>query len=361
MDVSPVIKRQFEGGWLRDAPFDLFFIFGVLALALTSGMVVAHKPDLFPIVIFLDLWFLGYHHVISTFTKLAATVEDRKENKFLIYYLPLIVFAAVLAVGLTIGVWLIVTIYIFWQWYHYTRQSYGISAYYRRKAVHQVRENQFLSQAIIWSIPVWGILHRCQQGWTHFLGLEIWLPPVPYEAVYLASFVSCALFMYWAVSRIAAWVSGTLPVAQTLFQLSHFVAFYVGYIYISDISIGWLTINIWHNAQYILFVWLYNSNKYRKEPLPSFNLISWASQKGYTKLIAYFGTCLLVTTAFYGAIQLTYDTIFVNQPATIAMLYVLTFQAVNFHHYIVDSMIWKSRIKKNQQVMNIEPSQTANG
>lgn len=354
MNHVSIRRRQFEGGWLRDSSFDSLFIFGVLALALSGGLIVTQNPSLFPIVIFLDLWFLGYHHVISTFSKLAPTAEDRKENRFLIYYLPPIVLAIVLGIGFGIGVWSVVTIYLFWQWYHYTRQSYGITAYYRRKAAHPVPENPLLSQAAIWSIPIWGMLHRCSQGWDHFLGLEVWLPPVPDEIVMVAAAVSCLLMGYWAVTRLWAWVKGVLPMGQTLFTLSHFVAFYVGYIYIENINYGWLMINIWHNSQYILFVWLYNSNKYQKNPLQNFNLVSWASQKGYGRLIAYFGGSLLITTMIYGGLQTGYDIVFNGHPEIIAMLYVVSFQTINFHHYIVDSIIWKSRSKKNQDVMNLK-------
>ncbi|NJR71545.1 MAG: alpha/beta fold hydrolase, partial [Synechococcales cyanobacterium CRU_2_2] len=39
---------------------------------------------------------------------------------------------AMMAAGL--GLWSIVTLYLYWQWFHYTRQSWGISQVYRRKA-----------------------------------------------------------------------------------------------------------------------------------------------------------------------------------------------------------------------------------
>ncbi len=44
--------------------------------------------------------------------------------------------------------------------------------------------------------------------------------------------------------------------------------------------------------------------------------------------------------------------LFGHDPATVALLYVVAFQTVNFHHYIVDSRIWKARKKQHQEVMN---------
>ena len=66
--VEPAVLRC---GWLRNARFDLTLIGGVALLALVSGLVVLLNPDLFVIVLVLDLWCLGYPHVISTFTRLS--------------------------------------------------------------------------------------------------------------------------------------------------------------------------------------------------------------------------------------------------------------------------------------------------
>lgn len=354
MSSHVIAKRNFEGGWLKEPLFDLLLIAGVLALAIGSGLVVLNNPSLLGPVVFLDLWFLGYHHVIATFTKLAGTADDRQENKFLIYWLPLIVFMVVGLIGAIAGVWLIATIYLFWQWYHYTRQSYGIAAFYRRKADKPVAENPWFTQVALWSIPVWGILNRCYQGWDKFLNLPIWLPSVPAEIVALAGTVSLILVSFWLINRFVAWWQGSLPLGQTLFTLSHFIAFYVGYIAIYDINVGWLVMNIWHNAQYILFVWLYNTNRFKKTPVTGWNWLSWSAQPGAVRALSYFAGCLLMTTLFYGALVSGYRIVLGDNTALIAMLYIVTFQTLNFHHYIVDSLIWKARKKRNYDVMGLK-------
>ncbi len=257
--MAEIIKQHWhcEAGWLRSPAYDLTLILGVLGIAVVTGTVVYFNPALFWPVLVVDLWLLGYHHVIATFTKLAGTPEDRKENRFFIYALPPIVLACVALLSQVLGIWSIVTIYFFWQWYHYTRQAYGISAFYRRKSKTPSNDNPYLFQATLWSVPILGILYRCSQGWDTFLFLPIWMPVIPVEIVAVFAVITFFLVGLWCVLRAIDWYQGRLVFAPTLFMFSHFAAFFTGYVLISDINAGWLVANIWHNAQYILFVWLY--------------------------------------------------------------------------------------------------------
>jgi hypothetical protein len=350
--------RGFETGWLMNAGYDSLFIFGILALAVGSGLLVWFNPSLFVPVLLADLWLLGYHHVISTFTKLAGTAEDRKENAFLIYKLPFLVLAGVGALAYGIGIWSVVTIYFFWQWFHYTRQSYGISSFYRRKTTQAVAEHPYLSQAVVWCIPVWGLLNRCAQGWDSFLFLPVWLPSIPFWMPVIAGVAAVMIILYWAVLRFDAWMKGHLPLGQTLFLLSHMCAFYVGYILIDDINTGWLVANIWHNAQYILFVWLYNTNRfkggYEKDKHKGGAWLAWASQPKPVRIFAYFAGCLILTSLFYGSVQGAFKLLIGPDAALLAVVYVIIFQTVNFHHYVVDGLIWKARHKKHQVVMDLK-------
>lgn len=186
--MQATARWGYEAGWLSGLRFDTIFIVGVLALALMSGTIVLMRPDLLMAVVFLDLWFLGYHHVISTYTKLAGTPADRQENKFLIYHLPFLVVAGVALLAYTLGVWSIITIYFFWQWYHYVRQSYGVTSFYKRKAKNPIEENYYVVLATLWCVPITGVLYRCSQGWDQFLHMPVWMPPVPYEVFLVSAF-----------------------------------------------------------------------------------------------------------------------------------------------------------------------------
>lgn len=350
---TDIPKNDFQTAWLDSLRFDTFFIIGVFVLAVASGIIVSIKPDLFIPVMMADVWLLGYHHVISTFTKLAGTKEDRKENWFLLYPLPLFVLIGVAALATVIGLWSIVTIYLFWQWFHYTRQSWGIAAFYKRKAGMKPSKIPRLDEAVFWAIPLWGILHRSAQGWDEFLSLPVWMPDVPMELANVAGIVATIALVYWAYQRFQNYRKGSLSIGLTMFELSHFSIFFIGYIALSEINHGWLVANIWHNAQYILFVWLYNTNRYKHVDKNERGVMAWISQKSPIRALAYFALCLVVTTFFYKNLQFILSHISSGEIVLLMTLNIVIFQTVNFHHYIVDSIIWKARNKKNQKVMKV--------
>ncbi|NQZ14733.1 MAG: hypothetical protein HRT94_07925 [Alphaproteobacteria bacterium] len=342
--------------YLGSCGFDYVFIFGVMAIAIASGAIVVLEPNLFIPVLLIDLWLLGYHHVISTFTKLAGTKKDREQNKFLIYELPFLVFGAVVALYMGLGIWSVVTIYFFWQWYHYTRQAYGISAFYRRKSGKvETLTPQKLDYWIVWAVPVWGIVHRCAQGWDTFLFQPVFLPQVPVWLNIAVGVVTCSALFFWLVTKVFDWAKGNLCLAPFLFVMSHHITFFVGYMAISDINAGWLVLNVWHNAQYIMFVWLFNQNRFQSaESKKKSPWLYWLSQRSPYRTLFYFVACIGLTTVVYGFLHVSVVAVSGSNAAMVTALTIIIFQTVNFHHYIVDSLIWKARKKSNQKIMKID-------
>ena len=61
-----------------------------------------------------------------------------------------------------------------------------------------------LSEVTLWSVPLWGFLHRCAQQPEEFLYQRISLPSVPVPVVQAAGLLSAALWLYLAYV-LAAW------------------------------------------------------------------------------------------------------------------------------------------------------------
>jgi hypothetical protein len=329
-------------GWLRDRSFDLTFIAGIAGLALVSGMVVVWNPALFVPVVMADLWLLGYHHVIATFTRLCFDKESFRTHRFLVVWLPFLVFAGVLMVGFGAGLWALASLYLYWQWFHYTRQSWGVAQIYRRKSDGLVNDGEWPAKIVFWALPVWGILHRSYQDPGMFLGIELRVLPVPEWAVDVAQAVALLSLAWWLATRALAWWRGRLALAHSLYMATHFLIFGTAYIFIDDITYGWLVINIWHNAQYVVFVWMFNTNRFRNGVDPKAPFLSRISQP--QKVWLYFGICFAISTVVYATLQNT---------AALLLPALVIYQSINFHHYIVDSVIWKVRRKPLQTTLGI--------
>src|SRR5688572_21230302 len=99
-----------RAGLLRGVSFDLTYIAGIGSAALLLGWVAVNNPKLFPVIFVLNAWLLGYHHVISTFTRLTFDRESFGQHRFLITKLPLIVLAVVLLLCFFFGVWILTKI-----------------------------------------------------------------------------------------------------------------------------------------------------------------------------------------------------------------------------------------------------------
>lgn len=330
-------------GWLLSARFDRHFIATTAAIAILSGVAVAIRPGLFIPILMLDLWLLGYHHVVSTYTRLCFDAESFRQRRWMIFGLLPAVFAAVAVIGATAGIWLLATIYLYWQWFHYTRQSYGIAQAYRRVGNGSgdgIPGSMKLEHLVFYLVPLWGILHRAHQGPDTFLGQPVWHPPVPGAAVDAVAALAVAGLVWWAASRAMLWRRGELAPGHTLYVVSHFTVFYTGYVAIDSIDAGWIALNIWHNAQYIAFVWLQNNRRYEGTPSgisasgDNRRFLSWLSQR--RNLWAYLGVCLGISTVFYAGLQWS------AAAAGIGMaVLMVVYQTINFHHYIVDAIIWR--------------------
>ena len=207
--------------WLLDARFDTTFILGGIALALLSGTAIVIEPSLFYPILLLDLWILGAQHVIATFTRLCFDRVSFQERGWMITHLLPIVALATILVAWQIGLWIIVTIFFYWQWWHYARQSWGVSRAYRRADPAALYEPGWLDHAIFYSIPVYGILLRSSESHSHFLGLELWTVPVPESVASLAGYAAALLMVSWVARRIAALVQGRLAAVHTLYMLTH--------------------------------------------------------------------------------------------------------------------------------------------
>ncbi len=336
-------------GWLREPIFDFGFVLGTAAVALVATLFAMLDVSIFVPILMLDVWLLGAHHVVATYTRLCFDRESFRQHRFLVLVLPLIVFGGTLAMVQGVGVWVVTSLYLYWQWFHYTAQSWGVSQVYRRKSGLPVPKHLHLEKATFYLLPLWGILYRSWQAPELFLGQELRVIPVPRLAVDVVATMALVTLGIWLLARIRDAWNKRLPIAHTFYMSSHVSMFAIGYLVIDDVSLGWLLINIWHNAQYILFVWMFNTRRFEGGVDEKARFLSYLSQPKHWWL--YFGVCLALSTVLYKGIET-----FQEPLVSIGLPLLVFYQTLNFHHYIVDGRIWKMRKPALQKTLGLSAS-----
>ena len=329
-------------GWLHSAAFDLPFIFGIALLAAAMSGLTVLDSSLFMPMLAVHTWLFGYEHLVATYTRLWGRPEDRSRYRRLSWLVPPFVLLALYAVGRAGGLTGVYVLYFFGQFHHTVRQSWGLAQQYRQRAGGMTWDSPRLSEITLWSVPIWGFLHRCAGRPDEFLSLPFWLPPVPRLLVTLAAIPSCGLWLYFFYTRFVAYRRGQLALGHTLYMLSHLLIYLFGYVLIDDLCSGWLLVNVWHNVQYIVFVWQYNRRRFASGVDPQTPALSWLVQPGWRRAGLYFAASIVLAMPFYYLLPwLGYglDTLLKSVVPTVITIGL----TLTFHHYIIDAVVWKRR------------------
>jgi hypothetical protein len=345
VDTAAATTTVSSPGWIRSRTFDVGFIGLISAAAVATGLVALIEPSLVVWLLVVDVWLLGYHHVVSTFTRLAMDKQSFQQHRFLVVQLPVIVVVCTLAAIGVFGFWILPTVYLYWQWFHYTRQSYGIERAYRRKADPNAQVDDYVTTRSLYLLPMFGILYRSWQAQPQFLGMEVWYVPTPELVLWIVGGLATVAGTWWLVQSAIAAYRGRLAPAHFLYMVSHQAVFVTGYILIPDITAGWLVLNVWHNLQYIMFVWAFNNKRFQDRIDPQAKFLSTLCQKEH--VLSYLAFCVGISSVVYLMLHQTSATLFSTTTVSAALT---TSMIINFHHYVVDGIIWKRR--------NMQPAAT---
>jgi len=323
---------------IKSEAFDSTLLILPLATGLGAAATVLAYPAVFAVLLIADLWLLGYHHVVATYTRLAFTKETLRRNRFLAIDLLLLMTAATLAIAFTAGAWVVATAFLYLQWFHYMRQGYGLARmYFRATPDGQVAGSRDLAtDAVIYLVPVYGIAARSATMGDTFLNLPVKVVVLPEAAITVLGLAAAAAGLIWLFRSSFSFARGTLDTLYAGFVLSHVAIFLVAYVGIEDANTGWLAINVWHNLQYVLVVWMMNQKKYAGGIDPAAQFISRISQPG--RIAIYFLSCLAISTVVYVVLGSFVAVVGGGLAITVGI-----YMGINFHHYIVDALIWKRR------------------
>ena len=327
---------RMEGPFLYGPWFDRLFIFGTAGIALVLGALAMISPAMFVAVVLVDVWLFASPHVIATYTRIGSDKAQVKKHWFLIFGLPPLVLALVTMVALAYELGGLFTLYFIAQTYHVTRQSFGIARAYQR-ADPQAAGPDRLAESLIYLFPLWGLMHRCTTAPESFYGYPIYLPSVDAALTGATGIVAVFLCAWWGYRQLRLALAGRLNTGHSLFVASHLLVTAVAYLWVTDITSGWLVVNIWHNLQYLQFVWLQNVRRDAQGRLDTQEFHRLV--KPFKNAGKYLALCLVLGAVMYEALSVAgRQLLWLGLPT----VFILHF-TVNFHHYLVDGVIWKRR------------------
>jgi hypothetical protein len=218
--------------------------------------------------------------------------------------------------------------YLFWQMFHYSRQSDGIHKVLLRHTAEPFRSPTVT--AAMYAAAWFCFLTGLSEAGGQFLGLPILVLPEVTPTLVAPTAVCALLFLGWNV-----WSEARAKRSFSSTHLGgHLATLGFAYCFLPSLEQAWLVSNVWHNTQYLLIV-----RNSIADTLPRGGL-HWArSLTLQASGLPFLSICVLGGVALYGLLRLLGTTAVAQAPEALMALYI----GVNFHHYIIDGLIWKRR------------------
>ena len=318
-----------------------WFIFGNLFVALSAGALALWSAPMMLAILYINVWLLANPHLVATYTRIGAIYSRIRLGWVLIGVAPLLILAGLTVVALAYEAAGLLALYFVLQTFHVARQSYGIARRHDHRLQVPFRKLPYL---LVYLFPAWGYLHRSAQAPQSFLGYPIWFPPVPQELAFAVGVAAIAGALFW-FARLMVQARSEKPANEPFnsFVLSHLVISLVGYVWISDITVGWLVVNVWHNIQYLIFVYRQRRPEVMAGQGSEESDSASVRRKSLVEVLkspaTFFLTCSIGgAVLFVAADHVGESLLWLGLPTILIAHFVL-----NFHHYLADAVIWRRR------------------
>lgn len=324
-------------GLMRGPVFDGLFIFAPLLLCLWvyhQTLIKVTEPATWLIAIYASYFSTG--HAMSTFSRVLWNKDSLKRYHWLLIATPAVIATLLYFLINAYGIAFMMTTYFVLQWFHYVRQGYGLSQVYRH--LNKIADPNWLHQSVIYSLPVWGVLHRMTTADQTYLYSPIYTLPKLDILVWPAMGFSLVVIALWLLRRARDIWQGKPVWGYTLFVLSHLVVFYLAFIYIDDATLGWLGSAFWHATQYLFFVWHYN----RRQAETAGGFSNWFQYVAIS-------TIVFVPAFLYFGDFMTNSWAWVQQNLQLAATTGIALNlAFLYNHYLADAILWRSQKPKGK-------------
>lgn len=280
-------------------------------------------------------------HLISTWTRVYLPARERFRRPLHYWLVPglLTAFAiGSLAAG-GLGPIYLRSVIFYWATWHFVAQAYGILRIYQRK--HGVIDTveARLEKAILFLACFFCVLRRIYTGPWDLFGVQIIHPfPRAWEVNAFGAITVVVALVY--VARLVA--RGDFgPATRIRVALVGFTAFgfAMPFLVIKNGTSAFAAAALWHAIQYVGIVWHYNRTRYAGGRDPDAPLLSWSSQPGAGRALAYVGIIVACAAGVYAVALAMMRVVGWSLAETSLALWT----ALTLGHYYLDGVIWKSR------------------
>jgi hypothetical protein len=274
-------------------------------------------------------------HLISTWTRVYLPRRERFRRPLHYWVVPalLATFAiGCLAVG-GMGPVLLRTVIFYWASWHFVAQAYGILRIYQRKHGALDSTAAHLEKALLFLACGFCVLRRVYTGPWDLFGVQILHPH--HLRAWVVNGVG-ALTLTVAAAYLALLVRVRVhPLRPALIAFSAF-GFAMPYLVIKHGTAAFAAAALWHAVQYIGIVWQYNRSRYAGRSDSDARLISWVSQPGAARALAYVGVLAACAAGVYSLVLLAAQFTWTLHQWSLAL-----WTALTLGHYYLDGVIWK--------------------
>lgn len=213
-----------------------------------------------------------------------------------------------------------------WAYYHLVRQHYGFLMLYRKRAGETDRRGQLLDASILWVGCLYPFLRFSLSGAYLQSGLPRLIPAEMFPTLRLVlDVVFCTLMGAAALLVLSGRVERFRPGPKHLLMTIVIVFHVLVFGFLTHLLTILATLTIFHNLQYHRIVWQYEAGHGRR-PLGG--------------AVPYLVSGLLFGLIWYG---LRVPTVVAVTDATVRNIIIGLCWGIAFHHYHIDSRIWRVR------------------
>jgi hypothetical protein len=317
--------RTTAGHWIYSAGMDFWAIHGGCGLIVLPVVALSTRDfDFFPAAIMLYALTLGLPHLAATHVRLSLDGDCRSRFAWLRTFAPLAIIGAVAVVLYVLNMMpYLVLAWFGLQTWHANRQNFGIMRRYMRMAgsAPESAVNR-CAEALVELFPWATVLYAALYQETRYLGYPITFPPLDWLrpiALPFWAFNVCLLVAY-VVLEIRQKTIGKFVPGRLLCCISGCVVNYLAWVYVDDISWGYLVVSVWHALQYITYV-----HGFRSQPPAGADTVRLSLVKH-------------LAIIFAGGVAMFLG---LNVLRTMIPVFAVFHLSLNFHHYLSDALIWR--------------------